>query len=53
MPFAINVAARERWLRLMSAALDEANLPPAVDAILREFFAGVSEMLINRAELSY
>ena len=48
VPFAIDPAARERWLTLMTAALDEAKLPPDVDAILREFFAGVSEMLINR-----
>ena len=48
MPFAIDLAARERWLTLMTAALDEAQLPPDVDAIFREFFAGVSEMLINR-----
>ena len=48
MPFVINLAARERWLTLMWKALDEAQLPPDVDAVLREFFAGVSEMLLNR-----
>jgi hemoglobin len=47
-PFAIDRAARERWLALMSNALDETKLPPEVDAYLREFFAGVSEMLVNR-----
>ncbi|NOT26112.1 MAG: globin [Acidobacteria bacterium] len=48
MPFAIDPAARERWLTLMSTALDEARLPSDADAILREFFTGVSEMLLNR-----
>ena len=48
MPFAVNPAARERWLRLMTNALDEAKLPADVDALLREFFDGVSAMLVNR-----
>jgi hemoglobin len=48
MPFAVNGAARERWLRLMNNALDEVKLPADVDALLREFFDGVSAMLINR-----
>jgi hemoglobin len=48
MPFAVNAGARDRWLQLMSNALDEVKLPPDVDAMLREFFDGVSAMLINR-----
>ena len=48
MPFAVNIAARERWLQLMGNALEEANLPAEVDMFLREFFDGVSAMLINR-----
>jgi hemoglobin len=48
MPFAVNIAARQRWLQLMGHALDEANLPADVDTFLREFFDGVSAMLINR-----
>ena len=48
MPFAVNPAARERWLTLMTNALDEVRLPPEVDAYLREFFDGVSAMLVNR-----
>jgi hemoglobin len=47
-PFAVDAAARERWLQLMGRALDEAQFPPAADALLREFFGAVSEMLINR-----
>ena len=48
IPFAVDTAARERWLRLMGNALDEVQLPPDVDAFLREFFDGVSAMLVNR-----
>ena len=48
MPFAVNPAARARWLQLMANALDEARLPAEVDAYLREFFDGVSAMLVNR-----
>ena len=48
MPFAVNAAARERWLQLMTNALDEVKLPEDVDAVLREFFDGVSAMLVNR-----
>jgi hemoglobin len=47
MPFAVGGAARDRWMRLMGRALDEAALPPAAVARLREFFEGVSTMLIN------
>jgi hemoglobin len=48
LPFVVNPAARERWLHLMTNALDEVQLPPEVDAFLREFFHGVSAMLVNR-----
>lgn len=50
MPFAVNPAARDRWIRLMSAALDEAQFPPQADAFLREFFGQVSTMLVNQPE---
>ena len=48
MPFAINAAARDRWVQLMTHALDEVRFPPAADAILREFFGAVATMMINR-----
>jgi hemoglobin len=50
MPFAVTAAARQRWMELMGRALDEAQLPRDADALLREFFGAVSEMLINRPE---
>jgi hemoglobin len=48
MPFAVNRAARDRWVALMGRALDDARFPPAADAILREFFGEVATMMINR-----
>jgi hypothetical protein len=35
-------------MQLMTNALDDVMLPPEADALLREFFHGVSAMLINR-----
>ena len=49
-PFAVNPAARDRWMQLMTRALDETRLPPDVDALLREFLGGVATMMINRPE---
>ena len=48
MPFGVDAAARDRWLQLMTRALDEAAFPREADAFLREFFAAVSTMLVNR-----
>ena len=48
-PFAITPGARERWLQLMTRALDEVRFPPDADVLLREFFDSVSTMMINRS----
>ena len=48
MPFAVDAAARVRWMELMANALDEADFPADADTLLREFFSGVSAMLVNR-----
>jgi len=48
MPFAIDTAARNQWVALMDRALDEAQFPKDVDALLREFFHGVATFMINR-----
>jgi len=48
LPFAVTLRARERWMHLMTRALDEAQFPREVDVLLREFFADVSTMMINR-----
>ena len=46
--FFIDEAARDRWFRLMSAALDEAMLPAESDARLRAFLSETATFLINR-----
>jgi hemoglobin len=46
-PFVIDAAARNRWVELMSRALDEVRLPREVDLLLRPFFEGVATMMIN------
>jgi hemoglobin len=48
MPFRVSPLARDRWLQLMTNALDEAQFPPEADALLREFFGSVATMLINQ-----
>ena len=48
-PFSIGESARNRWVQLMNAALDEAKLPAAADRTLREFFGNTATFLINRA----
>jgi hemoglobin len=47
-PFAIDVAARNRWMMLMERALDAAQLPDDATALLREFFHSTATFMINR-----
>ena len=49
VPFAIDAAARDRWVTLMDGALDEARLPEDVTALLREFFHATATFMINRS----
>ena len=48
-PFEVNQAARDRWVSLMDASLDESKLPQQADQILRDFFHNTATFLINRA----
>jgi hemoglobin len=48
MPFAIDRAARDRWVMLMDRALDAAALPPDVTAAMREFLHETATFMINR-----
>jgi hemoglobin len=48
MPFAVTPGARDRWLELMDRALVDAALPADAEALLREFFGGVANMLMNQ-----
>ena len=47
-PFAIDQAARNRWMQLMDRALEQAELPSEVTPLLREFLDGVATFMINR-----
>jgi hemoglobin len=47
-PFRIDQAARDRWLTLMSQALEEAALPAEAAQFLRIFLAEMATFLINR-----
>jgi hemoglobin len=46
--FPIDQAARDRWLELMSRALDNAKLPPEAEAVLRSFFNATATFLVNQ-----
>jgi hemoglobin len=47
-PFAIDMVARNQWMTLMERALEDAQLPAAVTALLRDFFHGTATFMINR-----
>lgn len=49
MPFKIDAAARDRWLKLMTEALDETKLPADVDEVLRAYFHSTAHHLVNHA----
>lgn len=48
MPFAIDQAARDRWMQLMTNAVAEAELPADAAGVLLEFFGAMATFMINR-----
>lgn len=48
MRFPIDEAARDRWVALMLAALQDADLPDEVVAIMRDYFENGATFLMNR-----
>ncbi|HEY7307514.1 MAG TPA: hypothetical protein VH601_25540 [Bryobacteraceae bacterium] len=48
VPFAITQVARDRWLQLMTSALDSSEMPSEPKEILRGFFESTATFLINR-----
>jgi hemoglobin len=48
VPFAIDQAARDRWIALMEKALSETALPAEAECALRPFFEQVATFMINR-----
>ena len=49
-PFHINPDARDRWLKHMFAALDEAQLPPIHDAAFRDYVERAAHAMVNTHE---
>jgi hemoglobin len=47
-PFAIGVAERDAWVRAMTAALDDAHLPPELDAPMRRYFEQSADFMMNQ-----
>ena len=47
-PFAITEVARNRWVEIMSRAMEESALPAEAAAILSDFFANTATFLRNR-----
>ena len=47
-PFPVDVAARNRWMELMSRALDEVQFPPEVRATLEAYFESTATAMMNR-----
>jgi len=47
-PFAVDVFARNRWIKLMTEAMAEAGLPEEVVAILKPYFESTATFMLNR-----
>ena len=47
-PFAVNQAARDRWMLLMDNALQECQFDDEVTATIRTFLDNVASFLMNR-----
>lgn len=47
-PFAVDQKARDRWMQLMTAAIDESNVPIEAATTMKTFFEGVATFLMNR-----
>jgi hemoglobin len=48
-PFAVNQAARDRWVTMMDRAFAEAQLPAEAEEPLRRFFESTATFMMNRA----
>src|SRR5260370_20001984 len=47
LPFAIDAAARDAWLKHMRAAVDEAAIPEPARETLLEYFARTAHFMVN------
>ena len=48
MPFPVTPAARDRWIQIMTNAMQEAQLHPEAADILNQFFDQMATFMINR-----
>lgn len=48
MPFAIDMAGRNRWVQFMEKAMVEAAIPDDAAEVLRAFFQHMATFMINR-----
>jgi len=48
-PFKVDQAARDRWMELMMASVDEVGVAPEHRAYLEQFLGDIATFLINRA----
>jgi hemoglobin len=49
-PFAVDLAARNRWMQLMEQAMAESKLPAEVAGLLHKYFSDTATFMINRDE---
>lgn len=49
-PFSIGIAERDRWLKLMTDAMTETNVPKTSQKWLADFFAQTADFMRNRTE---
>jgi hemoglobin len=47
LPFTIDAAARDAWLRHMRAAVEEAGIPEPAHGVLLAYFTQVADFLVN------
>jgi hemoglobin len=47
-PFPIGSQARDRWVLLMTQALEQSSFPEDVSTVLRNFFSSTATFLMNR-----
>lgn len=47
-PFSIDQRARDRWVDLMSRAIEDCRFPPDASRVMRDFLGHVATFLINR-----
>jgi hemoglobin len=49
VPYKVDADARQRWLKCMRAALDEAQLPPLYEGMMWDYFERAATAMINTA----